>query len=167
MRFEYTGRHIEVTPALRSHGTFGEDGTIQGLLEMANVPYIGCGVLASSCGMDKVVMKKLFADAGLPICKYLWFLRSDLESNTQAVLNGIEADLGYPCFVKPANLGSSVGVSRADDQESLKKAIDLAALYDRKIIVEESLDMYVPRIFDSNVEMGERFAAPTMAWAAR
>jgi len=123
------------------HGTFGEDGTIQGLLEMANVPYIGCGVLASSCGMDKVVMKKLFADAGLPICKYLWFLRSDWESNTQAVLNGIEADLGYPCFVKPANLGSSVGVSRADDQESLKKAIDLAALYDRKIIVEESLDM--------------------------
>jgi D-alanine-D-alanine ligase len=123
------------------HGTFGEDGTIQGLLEMANMPYIGCGVLASSCGMDKVVMKKLFADAGLPICKYLWFLRSDWESNTQAVLNGIEGDLGYPCFVKPANLGSSVGVSRADDQESLKKAIDLAALYDRKIIVEESLDM--------------------------
>jgi D-alanine-D-alanine ligase len=123
------------------HGTFGEDGTIQGLLEMADVPYIGCGVLASSCGMDKVVMKKLFTDAGLPICKYLWFLRSEWESKSDAVIKGIEADLGYPCFVKPANLGSSVGVSRADDKESLKKAIDLAALYDRKIVVEESLDM--------------------------
>ena len=123
------------------HGTFGEDGTIQGLLEMADVPYVGCGVLASSCGMDKVVMKKLFVDAGLPICKYLWFLRSDWESNNDAVVRGVETDLGYPCFVKPANLGSSVGVSRADDYEELKKAIDLAALYDRKIIVEESLDM--------------------------
>ena len=123
------------------HGTFGEDGTIQGLLEMADVPYIGCGVLASSCGMDKVVMKKLFADAGLPICKYLWFLRSEWETNPEAIINGIEDDLGYPCFVKPANLGSSVGVSRADDKASLKTAIDMAALYDRKIIVEESLDM--------------------------
>lgn len=123
------------------HGTFGEDGTVQGLLEMADIPYIGCGVLASSCGMDKVVMKKLFADAGLPICKYLWFLRSDWETNRDGVVNGIEADLGFPCFVKPANLGSSVGVSRADDKASLKKAVDLAALYDRKIVVEESLDM--------------------------
>jgi D-alanine-D-alanine ligase len=123
------------------HGTFGEDGTIQGLLEMADIPFVGCGVLASSCGMDKVVMKKLFADGGLPICKYLWFLRSDWETKPDAVLVGIEADLGFPCFVKPANLGSSVGVSRADDKDSLKKAIDLAALYDRKIIVEESLDM--------------------------
>ena len=123
------------------HGTFGEDGTVQGLLEMADIPYIGCGVLASSCGMDKVVMKKLFADAGLPICKYLWFLRSDWETNRDGVVNGIAADLGFPCFVKPANLGSSVGVSRADDKTSLKKAVDLAALYDRKIVVEESLDM--------------------------
>jgi D-alanine--D-alanine ligase len=123
------------------HGTFGEDGTIQGLLEMADVPYIGCGVLASSCGMDKVVMKKLFADGGLPICKYLWFLRSEWETNPEAIVNGIEDDLGYPCFVKPANLGSSVGVSRADDKADLKTAIDLAALYDRKIIIEESLDM--------------------------
>ena len=123
------------------HGTFGEDGTIQGLLEMADVPYIGCGVLASSCGMDKVVMKKLFADAGLPICKYLWFLRSEWDTSADAIINGIEADLGYPCFVKPANLGSSVGVSRADDKTALRAAIELAALYDRKIIVEESLDM--------------------------
>ena len=123
------------------HGTYGEDGTIQGLLEMADIPYVGCGVLASSCGMDKTVMKTLFKDAGLPICKYLWFLRRDWESNPSAVIAQIAQALGYPCFVKPANLGSSVGVSRATDDASLGKAIDLAAEYDRKIIVEESLDM--------------------------
>ena len=123
------------------HGTFGEDGTIQGLFEMADIPYVGCGVLASSCGMDKVVMKTLFRDANLPICKYVWFLRSEWENNNDAVIKQVEAKLGFPCFVKPANLGSSVGVSRADDGESLKKAIVLAAEYDRKIIVEEGLDM--------------------------
>lgn len=124
------------------HGTYGEDGTIQGLFEMAGIPYVGCGVLASACGMDKVVMKTLFRDAELPICKYVWFLRSEWESNNdKAVIKMIEAKLGYPCFVKPANLGSSVGVSKADDAESLRKAIELAAEYDRKIIVEESLDM--------------------------
>jgi D-alanine-D-alanine ligase len=123
------------------HGTFGEDGTIQGLLDMADVPYVGCGVLASSCGMDKVVMKKLFADADLPICKYRWFLRSEWESDGEAIAQSIELELGYPCFVKPANLGSSVGVNRANDRGSLERAIDHAAEYDRKIIVEESLDM--------------------------
>jgi D-alanine-D-alanine ligase len=123
------------------HGTFGEDGTIQGLLEMANIPYVGCGVLASSCGMDKVVMKKLFADAGLPICRYRWFLRSEWEQDRRSVIRALENDLGYPCFVKPANLGSSVGVSRADNAESLTAAIELAAQYDRKIIIEESLEM--------------------------
>ena len=123
------------------HGTFGEDGTIQGLLEMANIPYVGCGVLASSCGMDKVVMKKLFADAGLPICRYRWFLRSEWEADRNPVVRALENDLGYPCFVKPANLGSSVGVSRADNAESLTAAIELAAQYDRKIIIEESLEM--------------------------
>ncbi len=123
------------------HGTYGEDGTIQGLLEMAGIPYIGCGVLASSCGMDKVVMKTLFRDADLPICKYVWFLRSEWESDNEAVLMHTEAKLGFPCFVKPANLGSSVGVSKAIDKESLKDAINLAAEYDRKIIIEECLDM--------------------------
>ncbi len=124
------------------HGTYGEDGTIQGLFEMAGIPYIGCGVLASACGMDKVVMKTLFRDAELPLCKYVWFLRSEWENNNdEAVIKMIEAKLGYPCFVKPANLGSSVGVSRATDAESLRSAIELAAEYDRKIIVEESLDM--------------------------
>jgi D-alanine-D-alanine ligase len=128
-----------VFPAL--HGTFGEDGTIQGLLEMADIPYVGCGVLASSCGMDKVVMKKLFVDAGLPICRYVWFLRSEWERQRDEVVSRIRSELGYPCFVKPANLGSSVGVTGANDDEELCKAIDLASEYDRKVIVEEGLDM--------------------------
>ena len=123
------------------HGTYGEDGTIQGLLEMADIPYVGCGVLASACGMDKAVMKTLFKDAGLPVCKYLWFLRRDWDANPATVIAQVGRTMGYPCFVKPANLGSSVGVSRASDDDSLRAAIDLAAQYDRKIIVEEGLEM--------------------------
>ena len=123
------------------HGTYGEDGTIQGLFEMADIPYVGCGVLASSCGMDKVVMKTLFRDAGLPICEYLWFLRGEWEKSSDVVVKQIESKLGYPCFVKPANLGSSVGVSCATDEETLRNAITLATEYDRKIIVEQGLDM--------------------------
>jgi D-alanine-D-alanine ligase len=126
-----------VFPAL--HGPFGEDGTLQGLLEMANVPYVGCGVLASSCGMDKVTMKALFVQAGLPICKHVWFLRSQWKANPKKILTKVEHELGLPAFVKPANLGSSVGVSRASDRKSLAKAIDLAAEYDRKIIVEQEV----------------------------
>jgi len=126
-----------VFPAL--HGTYGEDGTLQGLLEMADVPYVGCGVLASACGMDKVAMKSLFVQAGLPICKYIWFLRSQWRSNPAKVLRKVVGELGLPCFVKPANLGSSVGVSRATDRKTLSDAIDLAAQYDRKIIVEEEV----------------------------
>src|SRR5215207_6490032 len=122
------------------HGTYGEDGTIQGLLEMAGIPYVGCGVLASSTGMDKVTMKTLFRHAGLPVCKYDWFLRRDWEANPSEVRERVECEIGYPCFVKPANLGSSVGVSRADDEETLVRAVNLAARYDRKIIVEEGLD---------------------------
>ncbi len=123
------------------HGTYGEDGTIQGLFEMAGIPYVGCGVLASACGMDKVVMKTLFRDADLPICRYVWFLRSEWENAPSSVVEQVRAKLGFPCFVKPANLGSSVGVSRAADEESLRRAIKLAAEYDRKIIVEEALEM--------------------------
>jgi D-alanine-D-alanine ligase len=123
------------------HGTYGEDGTVQGLFEMADIPYVGCGVLASSCGMDKVVMKTLFRDAGLPICKYVWFLRNEWERDNEIVIRQVEAKLGYPCFVKPANLGSSVGVSRATNADSLRNAIALAAEYDRKIVIEEGLDM--------------------------
>jgi D-alanine-D-alanine ligase len=123
------------------HGTYGEDGTIQGLFEMAGIPYVGCGVLASACGMDKAVMKTLFRDADLPICKYVWFLRSEWERASETVIEQVKAKLGFPCFVKPANLGSSVGVSQASDEESLQKAIEMAAQYDRKIIVEEALNM--------------------------
>ncbi len=123
------------------HGTYGEDGTIQGLFEMADIPYVGCGVLGSSCGMDKVTMKILFRDAGLPICRHVWFLRSEFERDADTVVKQIEKNLGYPCFVKPANLGSSVGVSKAADDASLRTAIELAAEFDRKIIVEEALDM--------------------------
>ncbi len=135
---ESTGEKIDlVFPAL--HGPFGEDGTLQGLLEMADVPYVGCGVLASSCGMDKVTMKSLFVQADLPICKHVWFLRSQWRNNPAKILRKVTTEIGLPCFVKPANLGSSVGVSRATDKKSLSKAIDLAAEYDRKIIVEEEL----------------------------
>jgi D-alanine-D-alanine ligase len=122
------------------HGPFGEDGTLQGLLEMANLPYVGCGVLASSCGMDKVAMKLLFLQAGLPMCKYVWFLRTQWQSDRARIIKTIKRQLGLPCFVKPANLGSSVGVSRADDKKSLERAIELAAQYDRKIVVEEAVD---------------------------
>jgi len=122
------------------HGTYGEDGTIQGLLEMAAVPFVGCGTLASACGMDKVIMKALFKDAGLPICDYTWFLRSEWESDSEKLSRRIVRRIGFPVFVKPANLGSSVGVSKATDKASLARAIKLAARYDRKIIVEETID---------------------------
>jgi D-alanine-D-alanine ligase len=107
---------------------------------MAGVPYVGCGVLASSCGMDKVTMKMLFREAGLPICKHIWFLRAEWERERAGVLRRVAGGVGFPCFVKPANLGSSVGVSKATDERALEAAIDLAARYDRKIIVEEGLD---------------------------
>jgi D-alanine-D-alanine ligase len=134
-----TSRQLDVVfPVL--HGPFGEDGTIQGLLEMANIPYVGCGVLASACGMDKVAMKLLFLQAGLPMCKYVWFLRSHWQKNPAKVIKTVMREIGVPCFVKPANLGSSVGVSKAGDKRSLERAIDLAAQYDRKVIVEEAID---------------------------
>ena len=123
------------------HGTFGEDGTIQGLFEMADIPYVGCGVLASACGMDKVTMKVLFKAAGLPICKYAWFTRNEWERSPEVVKDKIFAAVRYPLFLKPANLGSSVGVSRADDDAALASAVELAAQYDRKIVVEEALEM--------------------------
>lgn len=122
------------------HGTYGEDGTIQGLLEMAAVPFVGCGTLASACGMDKVTMKALFKDAGLPICKYVWFLRTEWESKPEIVSRRVVRSLGFPAFVKPANLGSSVGISKAIDKASLARSIELAARYDRKIIVEAAVD---------------------------
>ena len=122
------------------HGTFGEDGTIQGLFEMADIPYVGTGVLASAAGMDKGVMKKLFAQAELPQCKYCYFNRSQWERESHELLQRMEDELGYPCFVKPANLGSSVGISKAKDAEELRKAVETALRFDNKIIVEEFVD---------------------------
>jgi len=122
------------------HGTFGEDGTIQGLLEMAALPFVGCGTLASSCGMDKVTMKALFHEAGLAICKHTWLLRSEFEREPDKALRRVVKEIGFPAFVKPANLGSSVGVSKASDKKSLAQAIELAARYDRKIMIEEAVE---------------------------
>jgi len=136
---ERAARPLDVVfPVL--HGTFGEDGTIQGWLEMVGMPYVGCGVLASSCGMDKVAMKALFKEAGLPICRHTWFLRKDWDEDRPGVLRRVAREIGFPAFVKPANLGSSVGISKATDKSSLERAVELAARYDRKIIVEEGLD---------------------------
>jgi len=121
------------------HGTFGEDGTIQGLLELAGIPYVGAGVLGSAAGMDKDIMKRLFAVAGLPIVKHVTVLRSEWEKEPKKAKKQIEANLKYPVFVKPANLGSSVGISKAHDGKELIPAMDLAASYDRKIIVEQGV----------------------------
>ena len=121
------------------HGTYGEDGTVQGLLELAGIPYVGPGVLAASAGMDKVVMKMLFQQVGLPIGKYLFFLKREWRENREKYVEQIEKELGYPCFIKPANLGSSVGISKAADREQLIQGIEEAARYDRRIVVEEHL----------------------------
>jgi D-alanine-D-alanine ligase len=121
------------------HGPYGEDGTIQGLLELANVPYVGSGVLASAVGMDKAVMKVVFAAAGLPICPYKVVLRPYWERHRDAVLGEFEAALGFPMFVKPANLGSSVGISKAKTAAELAAALDLAGAFDRKIVVEAAV----------------------------
>ena len=121
------------------HGTFGEDGTIQGLLELAGIPYVGAGVLGSAAGMDKDVMKRLFAAAGLPIVKHVTMLRSEWEIEPKNVKKQIESKLKYPVFVKPANLGSSVGISKARDGKELGPAMNLAASYDRKIVIEQGV----------------------------
>ncbi len=121
------------------HGTFGEDGTIQGLFELAGIAYAGSGVLGSAAGMDKDVMKRLFASAGLPIPKHLSLLRTDWQASPRKAITRLEAALNYPLFVKPANGGSSVGISKAHDRKELAPAIDLAARYDRKIVVEQAV----------------------------
>src|SRR5689334_9326341 len=121
------------------HGTFGEDGTIQGLLELAGIPYVGAGVLGSAAGMDKDVMKRLFAAAGLPIVKHVTALRSQWAKDPKRVTKQIEKRLKYPVFVKPANLGSSVGISKVQNRKELPAAMDLAASYDRKLVIEEGV----------------------------
>ncbi len=121
------------------HGTFGEDGTIQGLLELADIAYVGAGVLGSSVGMDKDIMKSLFRAAGLPIVKHVTVLRSQFEGEPQKTRKLVENKLKYPVFVKPANLGSSVGISKAHDLKELGPAIAEAAKFDRKIVIEEGV----------------------------
>lgn len=122
------------------HGTFGEDGTIQGLFEMANIPYVGAGVLASAVGMDKIMMKKVFAQEGLPQCVFRYFNRTQWEKDASFFIMECEVALGYPCFIKPANLGSSVGVSKAKNREELINSVNYAFRFDRKVIVEEFID---------------------------
>ena len=132
------GKAIDVVfPVL--HGTFGEDGTIQGLFELAGIAYVGSGVLGSSAGMDKDVMKRLFAQVGLPIVKHVTLSRADWEKSPRKAIAQVERALKYPVFVKPANLGSSVGISKVHDRKELGPALDLAAKYDRKLIVEQSV----------------------------
>ena len=131
------GRFDIIFPVL--HGPYGEDGTIQGLFEIANVAYVGSGVLGSSLGMDKDRMKAVFAMAGLPQAAYLTILQNEYMTNPNHYLDAVEKELGYPCFIKPANLGSSVGISKAKDREELIKAIELAHLYDPKTVIEENI----------------------------
>ncbi|MCT4618962.1 MAG: D-alanine--D-alanine ligase [Marinisporobacter sp.] len=118
------------------HGPFGEDGTIQGLLEMIDVPYVGAGVLASAVGMDKIYTKKVFEHEELPVGKYMVIMRKDFRENQQEIIDIIERDFEYPVFLKPANLGSSVGITKAHNREELVKGIEKAGEHDRKILLE-------------------------------
>jgi D-alanine-D-alanine ligase len=126
-----------IFPAL--HGPYGEDGTIQGLLELAGLPYVGCGVMASGLAMDKIASKQLFISEGLPIPPFRAFKRKDWEADAEAVIADIEAALSYPMFVKPANLGSSIGISQAHDRAQLRPALTEAARYDRKLLIEQAV----------------------------
>ncbi len=131
------GKYDVVFPLL--HGPNGEDGTVQGLLEVLNVPYVGNGVLASSAGMDKVIMKNVFAQAGLKQVGYTHMTRTEWEQNKEAGCALIEREIGWPCFVKPANLGSSVGISKCQNKEELISAMEEAFQFDRKVIIEEGV----------------------------
>lgn len=131
--------HIDVAiPVL--HGLHGEDGTVQGLLEMANIPYASSGVLGSAVGMDKIAMKQMLRGAGYPVLDYVWLTRDQLKTDREAIVERIEREIKYPAFVKPAALGSSIGVSKANNREELDRALDLAASYDRRILVEVGIN---------------------------
>jgi D-alanine-D-alanine ligase len=121
------------------HGTYGEDGTVQGLLELANVPYVGCGVLASAAGMDKAVMKKLFIHHGLPVGPFIVALRHEWERDPAAITGRVGGELKYPVFVKPANLGSSVGISKAKSDGDFERAMAVALDFDRKVVIEAAV----------------------------
>lgn len=122
------------------HGPYGEDGTIQGMLELMRIPYVGCDVISSAIGMDKVVSKQLFTAAGIKTGPYVTCRKSEIKSNLAEIINKIENELRYPVFVKPANMGSSVGISKAHDSEELGKALVFAARYDKKVIIEQGID---------------------------
>lgn len=122
------------------HGTHGEDGIIQGALECAGIPYVGAGVAASAAGMDKAIMKALFAQAGLPVAPYLWFYRSKWKNNRPGVMKQIEETLRYPIFIKPANLGSSVGIHKAHKPSELQEGFEDAARYDSKVVIEQGIN---------------------------
>jgi len=122
------------------HGPYGEDGTIQGLLELANIPYVGSGVAASAISMDKDFMKIIFQQKNLPILKWMTIKRKEWQKNKEKILSLIRNDFKYPLFVKPANMGSSVGITKVHKKEELEKAIDLASSYDSKILIEEGLE---------------------------
>jgi len=133
-----TGLSLDIIfPVL--HGPNGEDGTMQGLLELASLPYVGAGVLASAVAMDKAVAKVLFAARGLPVCPYRVVLRHEWDAGSEAITADLEKALKYPMFVKPANLGSSVGISKAKDRASLRDAMTLAGSFDRKIVIEAAV----------------------------
>lgn len=121
------------------HGTYGEDGTLQGLLELANIPYVGAGVLGSAVGMDKIVQKQIFQQQNLPVAKYIWFHSSICREHPERVATGVAKSLKYPVFVKPANTGSSVGISKAHNRKELLDALTLAVDYDRKVIIEQGI----------------------------
>ena len=127
-----------VFPAV--HGTYGEDGTVQGLLELADIPYVGAGVMASAVAMDKAIMKDVLRSHGLPVVDHVVVKRSSWEADPAPVRAQVAESIGYPCFVKPANLGSSVGISKAHAEQELDAAIELAAQYDRKILVEKCVE---------------------------
>jgi D-alanine-D-alanine ligase len=122
------------------HGPYGEDGTVQGLLELAGIPYVGAGVAASAVGMDKILFKDIMLAHGLPVVPYVSLKRLDWERSPEETLSRIEATVGYDCFVKPANLGSSVGITKAHNRAELRAALDEAARYDRKLLVEVAVD---------------------------
>ncbi|GAE88698.1 D-alanine--D-alanine ligase [Acetivibrio straminisolvens] len=133
------GKKIDVVfPVL--HGCNGEDGTIQGLFELAGIPYVGCGVLASAVGMDKIYAKIIFEKAGIPQADYLYFTRKEIAGDIESVVDKIEGKFEYPIFVKPSNAGSSVGVTKAHDKNELKEALIYAAKYDRKVLIEEFIN---------------------------
>jgi len=148
--WEKQARHFEVGSLKQEvdvvlpilHGPYGEDGTIQGLFEMLDIPYCGCGVLASAVAMDKMISKELFVQAGLPVCKYTLVFSEKLEDQGDMLeeIRRIEACVSYPMFVKPSNMGSSVGVTKAKNRGGLEEALRIAKKYDRRIIVEEGID---------------------------